>query len=131
MQHVVQSPADLHVLTENLKVLAEPKRLQILHMLMEGIQCNCELGAALDMPPNLISHHIRVLRESGLVDAERDPSDARWVYYSINLAALAAVNRAFDAFFDAARIKPRRLTCGPLNASDAPGQIHLADPHCC
>lgn len=120
MQHVAQPPTDLSILAEYLKVLAEPKRLLIFHEIMEGVQCNCELGEALDMPPNLISHHVRVLRESGLVDAERDPFDARWVYYSINRAALAALNRAFGAFFDATRIKPRRLTCGPQGVSIAP-----------
>ncbi len=53
---------DLQVLAEYLRVLAEPKRLLIFHQIMEGVQCNCELGEALDMPPNLISHHIRILR---------------------------------------------------------------------
>ena len=74
-------PTDLSSLGGKLKALAEPKRLRILHMLMEGVQCNCELGDALDMAPNLISHHLRILREVGLVDVERDPDDARWVYY--------------------------------------------------
>ena len=53
---VDQPPTDLTSLAGQLKVLAEPKRLRILHMLMEGVQCNCELGDALDMAPNLISH---------------------------------------------------------------------------
>ena len=129
MQHVAQPPTDLSILAEYLKVLAEPKRLLIFHQIMEGVQCNCELGEALGMPPNLISHHIRVLRESGLVDAERDPFDARWVYYSINRAALAALNRALGAFFDATRIKPRRLNCGPQGASIAPELIAPRGPN--
>ena len=65
------------------------------------------------MAPNLISHHLRVLREAGLVVVERDTLDARWMYYSINRQALEALNQAFGAFFDPQRIKPRRLTCGP------------------
>lgn len=107
-------------MAERLRVLAEPKRLLIFHLLMEGVQCNCELGEALDMPPNLISHHLRVLREAGLVESARDPFDARWVYYSVNPDTLAALNRAFGAFFDPARIKPRRLTCGPQSAPVPP-----------
>ena len=62
---------------------------------MEGVQCNCELGETLHMAPNLISHHLRVLREAGLVDVERDLLDARWVYYSVNRAALDELNAAF------------------------------------
>ncbi len=65
------------------------------------------------MAPNLISHHLRVLREAGLVDVERDALDARWMYYSINRQALEELNQALGVFFDSQRIKPRRLTCGP------------------
>ncbi len=68
------SPADAEQMAAWLKVLAEPKRLHIIHLLLEGVQCNCELGDALDVPPNLVSHHLRVLREAGLVDMERDPA---------------------------------------------------------
>ncbi len=106
-------PVNLKVLAERLKVLAEPNRLLIFHFLMEGVQCNCELGSSLQMAPNLISHHLKVLREAGLVDVERDAQDARWVYYSINHQALDELNQAFGSFFDPQRIKPRRLTCGP------------------
>ncbi|MEX2162250.1 MAG: metalloregulator ArsR/SmtB family transcription factor [Anaerolineales bacterium] len=100
-------------MADRLKVIAEPKRLLILHLLMEGVQCNCELGDALQMPANLISHHLAKLRAAGLVDAERDAVDSRWVYYSVNRTALVELNAAFEAFFDPARIKPRRPTCGP------------------
>ena len=106
-------PIDLNHLAKRLKVLAEPNRLLIFHQLMEGVQCNCELGDGLQMAPNLISHHLRVLREAGLVDVERDTVDARWIYYSINRKALNELNQVLGAFFDPERIKPRRLTCGP------------------
>jgi len=113
MQEIKPSPTNLQVLADRLKILAEPKRLLIFHLLMEGVQCNCELGGALEMAPNLISHHLRVLREAGLVDVERDPIDARWIYYSINKETLTELNQAFGVFFNPDRIKPRRLTCGP------------------
>jgi len=106
-------PIDLNQMARWLKVLAEPNRLLIFHQLMEGVQCNCELGNYLQMAPNLISHHLRVLREAGLVDVERDALDARWMYYSINRQALEALNQAWGTFFNPQRIKPRRLTCGP------------------
>lgn len=106
-------PVNLEVLLERLKALAEPKRLLIFNLLMEGIQCNCELGDSLEMPPNLISHHLSKLRSVGLVDVERDPVDSRWVYYSINRAALDELNKAFGTFFDPHRIQPRKPNCGP------------------
>lgn len=113
MKHKHPSPLDPTRLAERLKVLAEPKRLHILNLLMEGVQCNCELGEALDMAPNLISHHLSVLRQAGLVDVTRDAVDARWIYYAINRAALQDLNAVLGAFFDPARIQPRRPACGP------------------
>ena len=113
MEPIAPSPTNLQALADQLKVLAEPNRLLIFHLLMEGVQCNCELGDKLQMAPNLISHHLRVLREAGLVEVERDPVDARWVYYSINRQSLDDLNQTMGTFFDAGRIKPRRLSCGP------------------
>jgi ArsR family transcriptional regulator len=113
MEPVAPSPVDLTALAGRLKVLAEPRRLLIIHFLMEGVQCNCELGDALQMAPNLVSHHLRVLRQAGLVDIERNPQDARWVYYSVNRQALKELQDAFGQFFDLERIKPRRAACGP------------------
>ena len=114
------SPVNLETLADRLKVLAEPKRLLIFNMLMEGVQCNCELGDFLQMPPNLISHHLSKLRAAGLVDVERDAVDSRWIYYSVNRAALEELNSAFGMFFDPTRIKPRRTTCGPKNLISIP-----------
>ena len=112
---LVTAPANLEVLAARLKVLAEPKRLLIFNLLMQGVQCNCELGDALQMAPNLISHHLSKLRQAGLVTVERDAIDARWVYYSVNRMALDELNAALGVFFDPARIQPRRPTCGPQN----------------
>jgi ArsR family transcriptional regulator len=113
IRDIDKPPTDLQSLAGLLKVLAEPKRLRILHMLMEGVQCNCGLGDALDMTPNLISNHLRVLREAGLVEVQRDPDGGRWIYCSLSLESLEELNRHFGVFFDPDRIKPRRKTCGP------------------
>ncbi len=120
LQSSPASPVNLETLADRLKVLAEPKRLLIFNLLMEGVQCNCELGDFLDMPPNLISHHLSKLRAAGLVNVERDAVDSRWIYYSVNHAALEELNSAFGTFFDPTRIKPRRTTCGPKNVIPIP-----------
>ncbi len=127
MHGIPSPPVDLQQLATQLKVLAEPKRLLILHLLMEGVQCNCELGEALDMPPNLISHHLRALREAGLIKAERDLLDARWIYYSVNRPALEKLNHVFGVFFDPAQIKPRRPVCGPQGALISVDDIRVTE----
>ena len=96
-----------------LKVISEPKRIMLLERIISGVHCNCELGDELQMAPNLISHHLSVLRSAGLIDSERDPVDGRWIYYSVNLQALEQLKTVLNNFFDKNRIQPRRLTCGP------------------
>ena len=108
-----QTATNTAILAKRLKILADPKRLQIIDLLMEGVQCNCELGDALGMSANLISHHLRVLREAGLVEVERDTVDARWVYYSLNKEILNQIIVAFSQFLDPDRIKSRHPACGP------------------
>jgi ArsR family transcriptional regulator len=98
-----------------LKALGDPKRLQLLNLIQSGTQCNCEFSDALDLQPNLISHHLRILRETGLVNIERDPMDSRWIYYTINQAAYSELREYLNDFFDPSRIQPRRATCGPIN----------------
>jgi ArsR family transcriptional regulator, arsenate/arsenite/antimonite-responsive transcriptional repressor len=108
-----QTSTGYTAMAKQLKVLADPRRLQILDLLMDGVQCNCEIGDHLDMAPNLISHHIGVLRKAGIVLAERDPVDARWIYYSVNPDTLSSLSEMFSKFFDPDRVKPRRPDCGP------------------
>lgn len=126
MVHTIDAPVNLHKLAAQFKVLAEPNRLLILHLLMEGVQCNCDLGEALNMAPNLISHHLKVLQRADLVRLERDMLDARWVYYSINRAAVDELMAAFGAFFDLERIKPRLPLCGPQAQQDDLARVALA-----
>jgi ArsR family transcriptional regulator, arsenate/arsenite/antimonite-responsive transcriptional repressor len=105
--------ADVALLSQVARALGHPKRIAILDALMQGVQCNCEISAQLGLADNLISHHMRVLEESGLVQSERDPQDRRWIYYSIDVEVLGRVRGTLGAFFDEARIQDRQLACGP------------------
>lgn len=113
MDDLSTRPEKIYYLTQQLKVLAEPNRLLIINLLMQGTQCNCMLGDALNMAPNLISHHLGVLREAGLVHLERDPLDARWVYYSINCEALTQLNAALGEFLNPERVSSQNKPCSP------------------
>jgi len=55
-----------------LKVLADSTRLSIVRALMNGPQHVGRLNEEIDIDQSLLSHHLRVLRESGLVRSERD-----------------------------------------------------------
>ena len=105
---------DINKITKLLKVLSEPNRLMIFEKIADGIQCNCELGDALNMAPNLISHHLSVLRETGLIKTTRSTEDARWIYFTIDEKTMGELRTFFYEFFDPDRIKPRHPTCGPI-----------------
>jgi DNA-binding transcriptional ArsR family regulator len=57
---------------------------------MLGEVCNCELANALQLPQNLVSHHLRQLREAGFVQEHRDPQDGRWIHYTVDAEALSS-----------------------------------------
>jgi ArsR family transcriptional regulator len=52
--------------------LADPSRLAIIERLRGGTRCVCELRDELDMAPNLLSYHLRILREAGFVAGSRN-----------------------------------------------------------
>ncbi|MFI2664518.1 ArsR/SmtB family transcription factor [Micromonospora carbonacea] len=63
------------------KALGDPVRLQLMSMIASaegGEICVCDLTPAFDLTGPTISHHLRVLREAGLVQAERRGT---WVWY--------------------------------------------------
>ena len=55
-----------------LKVLADETRLSVVRQLMDGPRHVGEINAGLGLEPSLLSHHLRVLRDAGLVVGRRD-----------------------------------------------------------
>lgn len=69
------------------KALGDPVRLRLLSLIASTTEvCVCDLTAAFDLSGPTISHHLRVLRETGLVDCERRGT---WVYYWVRPSALS------------------------------------------
>ncbi len=73
------------------KALADSVRLRLVSLIgahQGGEVCVCELTTAFDLTQPTISHHLRVLREAGIIGAERRGT---WVYYRLVPAALERV----------------------------------------
>jgi ArsR family transcriptional regulator len=113
MLNYMKSDDEMVQLSKWFQALGHPNRTSILNLLMEGVQCNCEIHERLGLSLSLISHHMRILEEADLVTSERDPVDARWIYYSVNQEALTRFGEALRGFLDIGRIKPRQPCCGP------------------
>jgi ArsR family transcriptional regulator, arsenate/arsenite/antimonite-responsive transcriptional repressor len=118
-REVDQPPSEAIVV---LRALADPNRLRIFELLMQGDSCNCELNEKLGLPANLLSHHLRVLREAGLVSSRRDAIDGRWIYYAVDRNAVARWRQWFGRLFDPARIPERATLCGPEGMLPAAGK---------
>ena len=68
-------------LASRARALSDPTRLTIAVALAEGEElCVCDLAWVTERPENLVSHHLRVLRETGVVDSRRD---GKMVMYSM------------------------------------------------
>lgn len=69
-----------------LKLVAHPVRWRLLGALVDSDRAVRELTELVDEPQNLVSYHLRQLRDGGLVSACRSSADARDTYYAIDLA---------------------------------------------
>ena len=75
-------------LTAHLAALADPVRLRIVGVLAGGGRCVCDLQQKVPVAANLLSYHLRVLRDAGLVTATRR---GRWIDYRLNGDGFAAL----------------------------------------
>jgi len=57
---------------EFLKIIGEENRLKILCLLKKEERCVCEIWRYLDLPQNLASHHLKVLKDFGLVSSRQE-----------------------------------------------------------
>jgi ArsR family transcriptional regulator len=76
------------------KALADPVRLRLLSTIAGadgGEACVCELTVGFDVSGPTISHHLKVLREAGLIEGERRGT---WIYYRAVPGALDAASEA-------------------------------------
>jgi ArsR family transcriptional regulator len=85
-----------HQLADDFAILAHPIRLQLLDMLSRstGDVCVCDLEAALPIKQPTVSHHLRLLREAGLIDCERR---GQWAYYFLRREAVSALRERLGA----------------------------------
>ena len=82
---IESSPVEL---TAGLAALADPVRLRIVGVLAGGGRCVCDLQEKVPVAANLLSYHLRVLRDAGLVTAARR---GRWIDYRLDGDGFAAL----------------------------------------
>ncbi len=79
------------------KALSDPVRLRLLSLVAShqgGEACVCDISGSFDLSQPTISHHLKVLRQAGLLDCERRGT---WVYYWVIPSALQQLSSVLSA----------------------------------
>ena len=95
-----------------LAALADTTRLAILMRLRVQDQCVCHLVEDLVLKQSVISHHVGVLRRTGLISSYQHATDRRWLYYRLDRAALADVETQLAWLGSASDYLPHPRPCG-------------------
>ncbi len=95
---------------QRFKALGDPTRLQILALLADEKRCVCDLQTNINVPANLLSHHLKVLRDTGLVEATKR---GRWIDYSLNRPTVASLKEYLPPSLEQAGIE-QLLVCGSI-----------------
>lgn len=75
------------------KAFCDENRLMILELLRSGEKCACRLLEDLHIGQSTLSHHMRILCASGIVNARRE---GKWTYYSIDAKGCAYAKELLD-----------------------------------
>lgn len=76
---------DDSIIVEQLRALGDPVRWAIVRELRDGTRCACRLAEVAGVSSTLLSHHVKVLREAGLISGVRR---GRWIDYSLEASSI-------------------------------------------
>ena len=89
------------------KALSDPKRLMIIDMLSCGELCACIILEKFQITQPTLSHHMKTLCDSGLVNGRKD---GKWMYYSLNEKAVLG----FRAFLETVTAAKQGCICNEI-----------------
>ena len=92
-----KSADELLKTTEFLKIIAEENRLKILCILRDGEKCVCDIWQYLKLPQNLTSHHLKVLKDFGIVSSRQEGLK---VIYSTNKNVIKKYSKLLNNYLN-------------------------------
>lgn len=96
-------------LAKPLRALADPVRLQLMRLILRELSvidrrcasragvCFCHLCEAVDLAPSTVSHHLKILREAGLIEGVRE---GRWTFFRVRDGALGSFLESLAEWLD-------------------------------
>ena len=100
-----------HVTADTLAALADRTRMRIIELLSSQDRCVCHLVDDLELGQSIVSHHVGVLRRSGLVTSYPHARDRRWMYYRLDREALRALGSGLLNIASPDTYNPEPLAC--------------------
>ena len=76
-----------------LRAISDPNRLKILCVLQSGSKCVCEIAPAIGISDKLASHHLKQLKQIGLLEESRE---GNFIRYSLDKKAIKAYKKIFN-----------------------------------
>ena len=104
---VGEAPA---MVAELFKALGDETRLAIVQMLVGKELCVCDILDAFDMSQPAISHHLKILRQAGVV---RDTREGKWIYYSLNPTSISLISTVLTIMQKDVERKERKKPISP------------------
>lgn len=92
-----KSADELLKTAEFLKIIAEENRLKILCILRDGEKCVCDIWQYLELPQNLTSHHLKILKDFDLISSKKDGLK---VFYSLNKNIINKYSKLLNKFLN-------------------------------
>lgn len=93
--------------SDALKAVADPTRWEICRRLAVEELCVCHLVQDMGLSQSLLSHHLKVLRDAGLLDQRRE---SYWTYYRLRKQAFSALGEQMKTLADC-ECQPGRPCC--------------------
>ena len=75
------------------KAFSDEHRLMILELLKDGEKCACVLLESLDIVQSTLSHHMKILCESGVVNGRKE---GKWMHYSLSKKGCEYAQKLFN-----------------------------------
>ncbi len=88
-----QSTRRLLKINQIFRALADDNRLRILCLLKEGTKCVCQMAELLQLPQNLVSHHLKILKDYKVVKSQKRGLK---VFYALNQESLLPAINLLD-----------------------------------
>lgn len=92
-----KSDKNVEQMADFLRIISEENRLRIICMLRIGEKCVCEIWQYLDLPQNLTSHHLKALKDFGLISSRKDGLK---VFYKLNQGVLIKYIKLLNKFLN-------------------------------